>query len=57
MSVRYLQPEGNGMKYWLSGCVSSCSVQSASHVLDLLFSSTYDAEVRDACKFFVPVGN
>lgn len=39
LSVRYLHPEGNGMRYWLSGCVVSRSIDFAKRVMALLFNS------------------
>lgn len=39
LSVGYLRPEGNGMRYWLSGCVVSRSIDFEKHIMDLLFNS------------------
>ncbi len=35
----YLRPEGSGAIYSLSGCVESCSIEIAMHVIALLLSS------------------
>lgn len=35
--ILYLPSEGNRMKCWLSGCVTSHSIDVAKHVMDLVF--------------------